>query len=239
MVLTLASGAAGDAARLWNDLGLLGVVVPEVVEAGALTPTYALQDGLEKILANLAGRFPEAAPLLEQRLTARVDGAVDRRVALRLAGLMSGAGSAQALRAGRRLKVSSALLSLLQTAARMSGHAGGLGQSARPAGPGREAILFLWDAAPWEPEVILLAAAGAPDGTSLAVAERLMMLWAERAASGVPRLPFDGVGLMKELGLSPGPRLGKALRAAQLDWEAGEATTTAQALSAARGALAE
>jgi hypothetical protein len=66
-----------------------------------------------------------------------------------------------------------------------------------------------------------------------------MTLWAKRATSGVPRLPFDGVGLMKELGLSPGPRLGKALRAAQLAWEAGEATTAEQALAAAEEALDE
>ncbi len=237
MVLTLAAGSAGDAARLWDDLRLLGVVVPEVVEVGSLTPTYALLDRLEQILADLPRHFPEAASLLEQRLAGPVDGAVDRRVALRLAGLVNGVSPAQALWAGRRLKVSGALLSLLQAGARMSGRAGRLGQSARPAGPGRDAVLFLWEAFPWEPEVIILAAAAAPAGTSVEAAERLMALWAERAASGVPRLPFDGVDLMMELGLSPGPRLGKALRAARLAWEAGEAATAEQALAAAREAL--
>jgi hypothetical protein len=62
---------------------------------------------------------------------------------------------------------------------------------------------------------------------------------AERASSGVPQLPFDGNDLMKELGLAHGPRLGRALRAAKLVWEAGEATTAEQALAAARAALAE
>jgi poly(A) polymerase len=239
MVLTLAAGAAGDAARLWNDLGLLRVVVPEAVEDDYPVRTCVLLDRLEEILADLAGRFPVAAPLLEQRLAEPVDGAVSRGVALRFAGLVRALGPAQAHMAGRRMKVSSALLSLLQKTASMSGRAGGLGQSARRAGPGREAVLFLWDAAPWEPEVTLLEAAAEPEGTSLEAPERLMTLWAERAASGVPHLPVDGVGLMEELGLPPGPQLGKALRAAQLVWEAGEATTTEQALSAAREALGE
>ena len=237
MVLTLAAGAAGDAARPWNDLGLLGVVFPEAAEDGYAVRTCALLDRLEEILADLAGRFPDAAPLLERRLAEPVDGAVSRGVALRFAGLVRAVGPAQALSAGRRLKVSSALLSLLQTTASMSGCTGGLGQGVRPAGPGREAVLFLWDAAPWEPEVILLAAAAAGADDPVEAAERLMTLWAERAISGVPRLPFDGVGLMKELGLPPGRQLGKALRAAQLVWEAGEATTTEQAFSAAREAL--
>ena len=66
-----------------------------------------------------------------------------------------------------------------------------------------------------------------------------MTLWAARAVAGAPRLPFDGVALMKELDLSPGPRLGTALRAARLAWEAGEATTAGEALAAARRALDE
>jgi hypothetical protein len=64
-----------------------------------------------------------------------------------------------------------------------------------------------------------------------------MVLWAERETSGVPRLPFDGHALMAELDLSPGPRLGEALRAAKLAWEAGEAATPEEALMAAREAL--
>jgi poly(A) polymerase len=255
MVLTLAAGAAGDAARLWNDLGLLGVLIPELVEEGRLSPSLGLLDRLEQILVDLPGRFPDSASLLESRLAEPVDGAIDRRVALRLAGLVRGIGPEQALRAGRRLKVSSALLSLLQTTARISGHAdllpgvdgpppatansAGLDPSAHPVDPGRDAVLFLWAAGPWEPEIILLSAAAAPAGTSAGAAASLMTLWAGRATSGAPRLPFDGVGLMKELDLSPGPRLGRALRAARLAWEAGEATTAEQALAAAKMALDE
>jgi poly(A) polymerase len=240
IVLTLAAGAAGDAARLWNDLGLLEVLAPEVVEDDCLTPTYGLLDGLERILSDLPGRFPDTAPFVGQRLAEPVDGAVDRRVALRLAGLLAGVGPAQALRTGRRLRGSGALLSLLQTAARMSRYRN------RPPGPGREAVLFLWDAAPWEPEAIILVAAaagvaapesGATASASVEAAERLMTLWSERAISGVPRLPFDGIALMKELDLPPGPPLGKALRSARLAWEAGEATTAEEALAAARRAL--
>ena len=121
----------------------------------------------------------------------------------------------------------------------MSGRAGGLGESTRSAGPGREAVLFLWEAAPWEPEVILLAAAAAAADDPVEAAEKLMTLWAERAVSGAPRLPFDGVVLMRELDLAPGPELGKALRAARLAWEAGEAATVEEALAAARTALVE
>ncbi len=132
-------------------------------------------------------------------------------------------------------------------------------------GPGREAVLFLWDAAPWEPETILLAtawaleaaegaAADAPsaDGATadsraaaaasasapgLQRARALMALWAERAAMGTPPWPFDGVSLMRDLGLAPGPEVGKAVRAARLAWEAGEATTADEALAAAREAV--
>jgi hypothetical protein len=81
------------------------------------------------------------------------------------------------------------------------------------------------------------AAADAPESPAGESARRLMKIWAQRAISGPPRLPFDGRDLMRELGLAPGPLLGKALRAARLGWEAGEATTVEQALSEARSAL--
>lgn len=237
MVLTLAAGAAGDAARLWNDLGLLRVVVAEATEDDYPVRTFALLDRLEDILADLAGRFPDAVPLLEQRLADPVDGTVARSVAIRLGGLLRGLSPKQAAVAGRRLKLSSALVSLLGTAARMKHHPEGLGPSARAAGPGRAAVLFLWEAAPWEPEAILIAAAAADDSTE--AADRLMAAWARRARCGVPRLPFDGVALMREFELAPGPGLGRALRAARLAWEAGEAATAQEALTAAREALHE
>jgi hypothetical protein len=64
----------------------------------------------------------------------------------------------------------------------------------------------------------------------------LMALWACRASGGVPPPPVDGETLMRELGLVPSPRLGAALRAARLAWEAGEATERDHALAAAREA---
>jgi hypothetical protein len=137
------------------------------------------------------------------------------------------------------------MISLIETAAKMRRRVVPPRLAGSSAGPGREAVLFLWASAPWEPEVILLAAAaartarpGAAAGGTAAV-EALMTTWAERGRDGVPRLPFDGIALMSELGLEAGPRLGIALRAARLAWEAGEATTAEQALAAARAALNE
>lgn len=102
--------------------------------------------------------------------------------------------------------------------------------------PGREAVLFLWAAAPWEPEVILLAEVAAAAGE--AATAGLLEAWAARDSAGVPGLPFDGEDLMEELLLEPGPRLGQALRAARLAWESGEALTREEALVAARAAVA-
>jgi hypothetical protein len=44
---------------------------------------------------------------------------------------------------------------------------------------------------------------------------------------------------MRDLDLVAGPLLGKVLREVRLAWEAGEATTGAEALIVARGALRE
>jgi hypothetical protein len=287
LVLTLAAGRAGDAVRLWQELGLLRIVIPALAQDGArgegeagrrgeVDRDIGLLDQLEEILADLSGRFPDAAPLLERRLAESVDGAVERRVALRLAGLLRRLSLAQTQVVARRLKMSTALTAFLETAARMSRYPAGVPEATRGApgtaeaampawrgriaGPGRATVLFLWAAAPWEPEVILLAmadaaaaapplggpaaatigagsAADAPKSPAGESARRLMKIWAQRAASGPPRFPFDGRDLMRELGLAPGPLLGKALRAARLGWEAGEATTVEQALSEARAAL--
>jgi hypothetical protein len=106
-----------------------------------------------------------------------------------------------------------------------------------PGSPGRAAVLFLWAAAPWEPEALLLAAA--TDAGAAEPAADLMTLWAHRCAADRPSLPIDGTELMAALGLEAGPRLGMALREAKLAWEAGEAGTIEQALEMARAALAE
>jgi tRNA nucleotidyltransferase/poly(A) polymerase len=246
MILTLDAGRAGDAARLWEELGLLQAVLPELgrpEERGAL---FEFMDSLENTLADLGTEFPAVAPRLERRLAEPIDGAVKRRTALRLAALLRDVEPAQALKAGRRLRLSSPMISLMETAARMN-QRGALPQVTGVRGPGREAVLFLWASAPWEPEAILLAAAAcwaeAPESGHVAgarattPAEALMTTWDERAERGILRLPFDGNDLMEELGLEPGPRLGAALRAARLAWEAGEAVTAEQALAVARAAL--
>jgi tRNA nucleotidyltransferase/poly(A) polymerase len=242
MVLTLAAGRAGAAARLWRHLGLLEMVLPELAPPGSV---FERLDRLEEILADIDGWFPEVTPMLEQRLRRPVDGAVERSVALRLACLLDELSPAEALEAGRRLRLSSALVSLLETAARLAAVPGSRRLPALRAvgstgAPGRAAVLFLWAAAPWEPETILLAAAAAPEGSDqLRVAGDLLTIWGARVSRGAPPLPFDGVALMVELDLAPGPQLGEALRAARLAWEAGEATTSEEALAAARKALAE
>jgi len=255
MALTLAAGRSAFAARLWRDLGLLAVVAPEVTAAGRLTMTYALLERLDDLLAQPSAWFPEAAGPLTERLVQPIDGALSRPVALRLAGLLRGLSAQEAAAAGRRLKLSAAMVSLLQIVS--GSHAQGRDDRAgladeevvdeaalggRPAT--RRAVLFLWDTVPWEPEVIMLAALAAaetddPSGVSPVVgpARRLMALWAERTVNGVPRLPLDGTALMRELGLDGGPLLGRVLREARLVWEAGEATTAEEVLAVARAVL--
>jgi poly(A) polymerase len=255
MVLTLAAGRSAVAARLWHDLGLLAVVAPEVTATGRLTMTLALLERLDDLLAHPSAWFPGAAGPLTERLAQRVDGALSRPVALRLVGLLHSLSAQEAAAAGQRLKSSAAMVSLLQVVSRH--RAQGHGDHARLAdgalvdeadrrgrSAARRAVLFLWDTAPWEPEVIVLAAvAGAetddPSGVSpvLGQARRLMALWAERTANGVPRLPLDGTVLMRELGLDGGPLLGRVLRGARLAWEAGEAATAAEVLAVARDVL--
>jgi poly(A) polymerase len=252
MTLTFGAGRAAEAVRLWRDLGLLAVVLPEVSARPRLEPTLALLEALDSFLERPAAWFPETAALLGDRLAEDVDGTTTRPVALRLAGLMHRMAVGEAEAAGRRLKLSGSMLSLLRAVSRQSpaGLGDGPAASGWAAGSKRAAVLFLWSAAPWEPEVITLAAATAGDGGGgglagpgaegdrLDPARHLLALWAERTVHGVPRPPVDGVSLMRELGLEAGPLLGKALREARLAWEAGEATTADEALTAARSALA-
>jgi poly(A) polymerase len=260
--LTLASGHAAAAVRLWHGLGLLAVMLPELeapgVAAGVwMAETLALLDSLDGMLAAPGHLFADTAGFLQERLAVPVDGAVARPVALRLAGLLHSLDVERVRVAGQRLKLSGALVSLLVAVSRRVGRqpggpGGGAGQAAGltallPAGApvSRAAVLLLWDAAPWEPEVIMLAAAReaavagmAPErGDVEGVARRLMVLAAERARGGPARCPVDGDVLMRELGLASGPALGRALREARLAWEAGEAKTAAEVLAVARAVV--
>jgi poly(A) polymerase len=119
MCLTLVAGRAAAAVRLWEDLGLLAVALPEMVGAGApgggvpetLSRTLTLLERLDDVLERPAQWFPETAGLLTERLAAPVDGAVSKPVALRLAGLTHGLAVEQVSAAGRRLRLSSAMIS--------------------------------------------------------------------------------------------------------------------------------
>jgi poly(A) polymerase len=266
MALTLASGRAAEAVRLWHGLGLLVEVLPEFPVQERLESTLALLDRLDDLLERPAVWFPGVADVLGERMAIAVDGATSRPVALRWAGLMHVLSDADVETAARRLRLSGAMVSLLSSASRFlrAGEAGTEEQdSGRPAAsqpaPGwktspvskRTDVLFLWGTAPWEPEVTALVAAAAtsgngtgsvgrasiPDSDRLVPARRLMDLWAGRARDGAPPPPLDGEDLMRELGLPGGPLLGKVLREARLAWEAGEATTSAEFLAAARRGL--
>ncbi len=235
MCITLAAGRAAAAAGLWSRLGLLQTVLPEAPPA--------LLDCLDEMLADTRDWFPEHADFLRERLLLPVDGAVTRPVALRLAGLMWGLTVEQTQALGRRLKLSGALVSLLVASARSRG-SGIAEMLADGAAVSRRSVLFLWDAAPWEPEAVMLGAAsdaasaravGAENGTGAqAASHHLMDLAVRRARGELAPLPFDGEGLMEQLGLDSGPAVGRALREARLAWESGEATSRAELLAVAR-----
>ena len=138
MSLTLASGRAAEAARLWHDLGLLAEVLPEFPVHERFEPTLALLDGLDDFLERPAVWFPGAAGILEERLAMDIDGAMSRPVALRWAGLMQALPGAAVETTARRLKLSGAMVSLLTVTSRhlSAGEAGtgaqGLGRPAAP-----------------------------------------------------------------------------------------------------------
>ena len=190
LALTLAEGRTAEALDCWERLGLLRVVLPEVppTSVAAVRQTLAC---LDRLLDSPASWWPDGAEPPAERLARPVDGALSRPVALRLAALTHRLSPDEAARAGRRLKLSADAVSLLVAASRFLG-AGS--QPAWPAvppsgAPGREAVLFMWRAAPWEPEVILLAAAAEGDLPVPQPARRLLQLWAERSRGHQPPLP--------------------------------------------------
>ena len=260
--ITLSVGRSADAVRLWERLGLLGVMLPELAHAGfgseadRTTRALASMNALDDMMDDPAGWYPEAAGFLKERLREPVDGAVSRPVALRLAALTAELGVDQVRTVGRRLKLSSAFASLLTAVARCSAISSGSGAQRGPGTitgllsgstpVGREAVLYLWEAAPWEPEVVLVAAAEAsatwpntPDGGRSELkgaARRLMALAVDRARGGSAPLPIDGEALMRELDLESGPALGRALREARLAWESQEVSSRPEVLEVARKA---
>jgi hypothetical protein len=247
MVLTLAEGRSAAAARLWSDLGLLAAVLPEARPVGDFAALARLDGFLALPRLVLA---PDTVGTLVERLNRPVDGVFTRRVALRLVGLLGRLTHQEVTAVGRRLKLSGPVMSLLKTAAvclvpdicSMDG----LCAAARP---GRPLISFLWAAEPWEPEILLLAAAIVSTGPARLEDHRsdlcivpapvriLFTAWAEREVHGVSPAPLDGNDLMALLGLAPGPVLGRTLREVRLAWEAGEASTREELVQSARTAL--
>jgi poly(A) polymerase len=212
--------------------------------------------------------FPAARGALEERLAEPVDGAVSRPVALRLAALLhdiakpdtrsvredgrvcfmqhTQVGGPQSEEICRRLRTSEKVARLVRAVVEQHLTLGFLLHQ-QPL-PERAVIEYLWQAAPWEPEVILVSTADrlATRGVStperylhhhVDLAARLMERWRQRAVRGMAPCPLDGRRLQAELGLEPGVTLGRALRAVRLAWEAGEAQDDTELLAAGRAAL--
>ncbi len=237
---------------------------------------------LDRLLADPQEVLGPVWTALAPRLRVPVDGVMSRSAALRLAALLLEIGRAPARGAAAagadgfwghaalgaraaggvadRLRASRALRGLLVKAVAEHGCLADLASS-DGAVARRRLVLTLWHAAPWEPEVLLLAWAAneaeadeaaargrarpagkpplvVPGGDPVADRRRLgralLELWAERSTRGVPPAPVDGEDLMADLDLSPGPRLGEVLRGVTLAWEAGELAGRDAALAYAR-----
>ena len=254
--LTLEAGRSAAAVGLWRDLGLLEVILPELA-SGTVSPATGdaghqpvrpvietairVLEELDSILADIGAWFPAQAALLAERLSQPVDGALSRLVAIRLTGLLRLLPSQRSEAIGRRLRLPNSVTGLVRRAAEQRER--GLGIEAGSL-PERGVISFLWQSAPWEPELILVAlGAGLGESKSSpedlrAHAQRLMEKWAARV-SGVPRPPVGGDDLVRELGVEPGPLLGSVAREVQLAWEAGEFSDAEEALHLAREFLLE
>jgi tRNA nucleotidyltransferase/poly(A) polymerase len=247
--LTFAAGRSGVAVRAWQRLGLLEVVFPELRVTERVLDALRALERLDDLLSRPAEWFPDVADRLRERLDRPVDGALSRPVALRMAALLHRVPLKDLQEAGRRLKLSADANSLFQA---VSGIMSGEERAALPVVPpggrtGREAVVFMWQVAPWEPEVVLLCASVLSrqpvshiiSDATLERARALLCLWVERTAATTPRLPVDGEVLMRELGLHSGPLLGSVLRGVRLAWEAGEIDSAAGALETARAILAQ
>jgi len=99
VVLTLEGGRSAAAVRLWDDLGLLGVLFPEVValkgvgqspfhQYDVFGHTLEAMDRLDELVAAPGRWFGLSWELLATRLAEPVDGVMSRPVALRLGALL-------------------------------------------------------------------------------------------------------------------------------------------------------
>lgn len=263
VVLTLEEGRSPAAVRLWERIGVLDHLFPEI---GALRGvgqsgnhhldvfghTLETLESMDLLLADPEGWFPDGGVALERRLGAPVDGAVSRPVALRLAALfhdcakpgvkeLDGEGNVlfwgHSREGGRvveevcgRMRCSRRLASVVRRTTERHLDLGFLQRSETLSR--RHLIQYLWDAAPWEPETVLVSVADrqATRGPAakqeyvnghLELARRLLAEWARREVEGISPLPLDGHYLRRELGLE-GPALGAVLRELTLAWQAGE-----------------
>ena len=235
VALTLAEGRSDEAVARWDDLGLLPAILPPL-PSGYAQAALAPLARLDEILSSPERWFP-GGDLLAARRARPVDGALSRPVALRLAALTRCLTPEAATLAGRTLKLSGDVVSLLSTMSRATGTVPFSWPSVRAAGrPGREAVLFLWQAAPWEPEAIVLATAfedGLTEPPAPVAAADLLGVWMERAGGNQTPLPVDGNELMAYLGVTSGPKLGAILREVRLAWEAGDIASRAELLDLA------
>ncbi len=248
LALTLDGADSATAVDRLADLGLLRTFLPQVAVGDALATL--------KVLDAMISGGPWSskavwAPPLVRRMTVPVDGTLSRVAALRMGGLLRLQSPHEVAVIGRRLKLSGAAVSLMRTVAGWhdrSERVGGavLETLSEVSATPRTATTFFWDTAPWEPEVILVAAAaaagpGTPAAAGFTVlkpgspADLLLERWAQRLA-GLPDPPFDGAVLMAALGLTQGPILGRLLREARLAWEADEIHTLEEAVEVVRAA---
>ncbi|MCL5735160.1 MAG: hypothetical protein M1274_06145 [Actinobacteria bacterium] len=249
LALVLNAGDSASGVRILQDLGLLGEFLPEaVVDGGNEGPRY-----LEAIDGLLEGSSWPVAPWnrkLKDRLAKPVDGTFSRPAALRLATLVHRTPPGSIVTTARRLKLSRDLTALLRTVGgwfsrcRVAGVEPEHCLEAVAASP-RSMVTFVWETAPWGPDVVLIAAGVAAARASRTtrpaiLAESASVFlgnWANRS-EGLAAPPFDGTVLMRELGLTEGPLLGQVVRETRLAWESGEVVSLDEALQVARAALA-
>jgi len=199
MVLTFSDGRSAEACGSGGPR-LLDAVLPEMAGADGWGATLALLARLDDMLARPLVWFPATADVLRARWSGRstgVWGALSQSgwpayyTAWRGRG-RGGRPQAEALR-GHDLASSDRVEVFLSSSVRRAGL-----EERGPASPPesrtltREEVLFLWGAAPFEPEVILLAAAAGTDWVLPGPAGRMVALWAERSLRGVSRPPVDG-----------------------------------------------
>lgn len=230
--------------------------------------TLNTMERLDDLIEAPGAYFERSGELLAARLARPVDGVMPRPVALRVGALLHDVAKPQTRALddqGRvmfwghtelggpvaegicaRLRCSVAATSLVRRVVERHLALGFL-QHEDPPTP-RSVVRYLWDAAPWEPEVIMVSVADrlATRGPRteprhlarhLAVAGELMEGWRGRTLAGIPRPPVTGDDLMAELGLAPGPLVGRLVREVALAWESGEIAGRAEALAIARSTL--